>query len=50
MGTSVPMRRVGKLGKFQLFRADKHFLYPGLHLWTGRRHRQVWPPTFRSFD
>jgi hypothetical protein len=37
------MRLVGKLGRFQLFWADASFKHPGLHLWTGHGHRQLWP-------
>jgi hypothetical protein len=44
MGTASPMRQVVRLGKYRLFHAARdHFKYPGLHLWTGRRHVQVWP-------
>lgn len=42
--TTTPMELVIKVGRFQLFRAKgKHFLHEGYHLWTGKRHVQLWP-------
>ena len=40
---SSPMEKVGQVRKFKLYRAGTGFAYPGYHLWTGKRHVQVWP-------
>lgn len=50
MGAAAPMRQVARLGRFRLFHAGPAFVHRGLILWTGRGHRQVWPPTFRRAD
>lgn len=41
---SSPMHHVASLGRFKLYyahRAPSCFEKPGLHLWTGKRHRYV---------
>lgn len=44
MPITTPMKPVAKVGKFQLFLArGRQFANEGLHLWTGRRHVQIWP-------
>lgn len=44
MTVEASMKPVKKFKRFSLYRASgRGFKYPGLHLWTGKGHRQVWP-------
>ena len=43
MTCSSPMTQVMRVGRFRVYRAGAHFKYPGLHLWTGKGHRQLMP-------
>ena len=36
------MKLLFTVGKFRFYWAERgHFLYPGLHVWTGKRHRRL---------
>ena len=51
MGVSSPMRKIGKVGRFSLYYAERgRFVNPGYVLWTGRRHVRVWPLPIRAAD
>lgn len=41
---TTPMEQVAHVRRFRLYKAvGRHFQYPGWHLWTGKRHVQLWP-------
>jgi len=46
MGAASPMEPVHVGRWIKLYRAGDRHLYPGLHLWLGRRfgHLRLWPP------